>query len=43
MKKMDIPQITNANLVVCGANIFAGLAMHGLEVGTAFICEIPMF
>ncbi|MFU0824769.1 bacteriocin [Clostridium sp.] len=42
MKKMEVPQITNANLAVCGASIFAGLAMLGLETGTAVICEIPM-
>lgn len=42
MRKMETPQITNANLATCGASIFAGLAMLGLEVGTAVICEIPM-
>lgn len=42
MRKMEMPQVTSANLAVCGASIFAGLAILGLETGTAVICQIPM-
>lgn len=42
MKKMETPQITNANLASCAVTIIAGLIAAGLETGTAIICEAAM-